>query len=146
MPPPLSTSAGSTGSTSPAGYSLASKRSSTRNGRSPGDDDVQATVVEALGHLGDAGLAADSPGAALVVAKDDPERLLLLETARDHALVALLENVQRQQLARQQDQRKLEDRELDSLVRHDGSLSNAERHARQQSAGLNVHNVQGGRQ
>ena len=40
------------------------------------DDDVQAAVVEALGHLGDARLAADPPGAALVVAKDDPERLL----------------------------------------------------------------------
>ena len=60
-----------------------------------GDDDVQPPVVEALGDLGHPRLAADAPGAALGVAKHDPEGLALVEAASDHPLVAVLEDVQR---------------------------------------------------
>ena len=85
-----------------------------------GDDDVQAPVVEALGDLGDPGLAADSPRPDVRVAEDDPERLALVEAVADHRLVALLEDVERHELTGQQHQRQLEDRDLDGLFRHRG--------------------------
>ncbi len=56
--------------------------------------------------------ASDPPRAPVVVAKDDAERLLGLEAVGDHALVALLEDVERHQLAGQQDDRQLEERQL----------------------------------
>ena len=85
------------------------------NGRLAADDDVHAAVVEALQHLLDPRGAADRAG-AVVVAQDDPERLVLVQRAPDHPLVAVLEDVQRDLLAGQQHQRQLEDREL--LVGH----------------------------
>ena len=115
-------SADSTGSTSPAGYSVASKRSSTRNGRSPvtmmfrrpSSKRSVTSVTRASQPIRRA-----PPSSSR---KTIPNGSSSLEAAGDHPLVALLEDVQRQQLARQQHQRKLEDRELDSLVRHGRSL------------------------
>ena len=85
-----------------------------------GDDDVQPPVVEALGDLGDPRLAPDPPRPGIRVAEHDPERLAVVEAVADHRLVALLEDVERHELAGQQDQRQLEDRDLDGFVRHRG--------------------------
>ncbi len=84
-----------------------------------GDDDVEAPVVEPFEHFGDPGGAADPPGAAVVVAQDDAKRLLGLQAVTDHALVALLEDVERHQLSGQEDDRKLEQRQFaQGLVAH----------------------------
>ena len=63
------------------------------------------------------GGAADPPGAPVVVAEDDPERLLGVDAVADHPLVALLEDVERHQLARQDHRRQFEDRQLDDPLR-----------------------------
>ena len=47
---------------------------------------------------------------------DDPELALLLEHARDHRLVALLEDVQRDQLGRERHQSQREQREVANQV------------------------------
>jgi hypothetical protein len=67
------------------------------------DEHVHAAVFEALEHLADAGGAADllEP---VVGEPDDSELALLLEALADHELVALLEDVQRNQLMRDQDE------------------------------------------
>ena len=83
------------------------------NGLLAGDDDVHPAVLEALQHLGDPRRAADPVGGAVVVAEHDSERLGGLEAVADHALVAVLEDVKRQELARQDHHRELEDRQLD---------------------------------
>ena len=82
------------------------------------DDDVEPAVVEALDDLGDPRRAADVPCRPLLVAEHDSEALAAVKRAADHALVALLEDVQRHQLARKQDDRKLEDRQLVPAFRH----------------------------
>ena len=74
-----------------------------------GDDDVQPTVVEPLGDLGDPRLA---------------EWLAGVEAAVDHPLVTLLEDVEWQQLAGKQHDRELEDRKLDRLGIHTGDSRN----------------------
>ena len=104
-------------STSPAGYSGDSKRSITLNGCLAADHDVHPPVVEALEHVIDACGAADG-ARAVVIAQDDAERLALLERGPDHPLVAVLEDVQRDLLARKQHEGQLEDRELET--RHPG--------------------------
>src|SRR5204863_4268810 len=48
----------------------------------------------------------------------DPERLLVLQAVPDQPLVALLEDVEGQELAGQDHGRKLEDRQLDALCGH----------------------------
>jgi hypothetical protein len=75
--------------------------------------DVHPSIVEALDHVVDAGGAADR-ARTLVVTQHDPERFTLLEGGSDHALVALLEDVQRNLLAWQQDEGQLEDRKLEA--------------------------------
>src|ERR687898_322197 len=80
--------------------------------RLPGDHDVHAPVVEALEHVGDPGGAPHVPRTACVVAKHDPDRIAAVERAPDHALVALLEDVQRHELAGKKHDRQLEDGEL----------------------------------
>src|SRR5919197_24086 len=89
-----------------------------------GDDDVHAPILEALQHLGHPRSAPDPVRGSLGVPKDDPERLRVLQAVTDHPLVALLEDVQRQQLPRQDHHGKLEDRKLDPFARY-GSILGA---------------------
>src|SRR5919197_1244669 len=89
-----------------------------------GDDDVHAPILEALQHLGHPRRAPDPVRGSLGVPKDDPERLRVLQAVTDHPLVALLEDVQRQQLPRQDHHGKLEDRKLDPFARY-GSILGA---------------------
>jgi adenylate cyclase len=91
-----------------------------------GDDDVDPAVVEALRNLGDACLAANPPRPGLGVVEDDSEGLSVLEAVGDHPLVALLEDVQREELARQENDGELEDRKLEAVVCHAGDCKNTD--------------------
>ena len=85
------------------GTASSSWRASIRNGRVPRATRLMPAVGHPLEHLGDLARAADR-AQPVVGEPDDPELRLLLEAARDHRLVALLEDVQRDQLARQRDE------------------------------------------
>ena len=74
-------------------------------------DEVEAAVGHPLEHLGDLARAADR-AQPVVGDPDDPELALLLEHPRHHRLVALLEDVQRDQLAGQRDEAEREQREI----------------------------------
>ena len=77
----------------------------------PLDDDVQAAVVEALEHLGDRRPGADV-AQPVVVGEDEPELALLVEALADQLAVARLEDVQRHQLGREQDDPEREEPDL----------------------------------
>ena len=78
---------------------------------------LSAPVFEALEHLSDAGAAADLLQ-AVVGEPDDPELAVALEALADHQLVALLEDVQRDQLMRQQHEAEREQREALERLAH----------------------------
>jgi hypothetical protein len=85
------------------------------NGSVPSED-VEPAVVEALEHARDPSGAADLLE-AVVGEPDDPELALLLQALADHDLVALFEDVERHELARQQHEAQGEEREgLDGLA------------------------------
>ena len=75
------------------------------------DDDVEPAVVEAVEHLGDGGERADL-AQAVVVGVDQPELALLVEALADQLLVAVLEDVQRDLLGREQHDPEREEAEL----------------------------------
>ena len=77
----------------------------------PARDEVEAAVGHPLEHLGDLAGAADV-AQPVVGDPHDPELALLLEHARDHRLVALLEDVQRDQLGRERHQSQREQRKV----------------------------------
>jgi hypothetical protein len=77
----------------------------------PLDDDVHATVVEALEHLDDPGASAHLAD-ALVVGEHEAELLVLGEAFADELLVARLEDVQRRLLAREQHEVQREEAQL----------------------------------
>ena len=81
-------------------------------------DEVEPPVGHPLEHLGDLARAADRPQ-PVVGEPDDPELRLLLQAARDHRLVALLEDVQRDQLARQGDEPEREQRKVPDQLHDD---------------------------
>ena len=86
------------------------------------DEDVHASVVHPLEHLGHAGGAADLLQ-AVVRQPDDAELALVLEAERDHRLVTLLEDVKRDDLGRQQHDRQREEREVvEQLSGHPGAV------------------------
>ena len=104
-------------STVPAGYGRSSWRVLDAEHPRAARDEVDPPVGQPLEHLGDLARAADRPQ-PVVGQPHDPELRLLLEAAPDHRLVALLEDVQRDQLARQRDEAQREQREvLDQLAR-----------------------------
>ena len=70
-----------------------------RNAPRAARDEVEPAVGHPLEHLGDLARAPDRPQ-PVVGHPDDPELALLLEHAGHHRLVALLEDVQRDQLGR----------------------------------------------
>ena len=73
--------------------------------------EVHAPVVHALDHLGDLARAADL-AQPVVGEPQDPELALVAQALVHHRLVALLEDVQRDQLARQRDEPQREQRKL----------------------------------
>ena len=73
--------------------------------------DVQAPVVHALEDLGDLAGAADVAQRALG-GPDDPELRVALQQLLEHRLVARLEDVQRDELVGQRDERQREQREV----------------------------------
>ena len=75
------------------------------------DDDVEPAVVEAVEHLGDGRERADL-AQAVVVGEDEPELTLLGEAFADQLLVAVLEDVQRDLLGREQHDPEREEAEL----------------------------------
>ena len=78
---------------------------------------VHAAVVESLEHVRDLGGAADAPRGPALVAEHDPERLTAVQRVADHSLVAVLEDVKRQQLTGEQ-----HDRQLGSRCDREGEL------------------------
>ena len=85
-------------------------------------EDVHAPVVHALEHLGDLHRAADRP-LPVVAGPDDSELRAALEALPDHRAVALLEDVQGNDLVGQGHDAEGEQREVaDDLVGHRVSL------------------------
>src|SRR5215210_800583 len=84
-------------------------------------EDVEAAVLEPLEHLGDARRAADVLQRVLCEPYD-PELALLLEALPDHQLVALLEDVERNHLARQQHKAEGKQRKALDHTRHGSRL------------------------
>src|SRR5439155_12447969 len=76
---------------------------------SPAHEDVHAAVLGALEYLGDLRRAADFLQ-AVVGEPDDPELAVLLEAPGDHRFVAVLEDVERNDLARKQHDRQRKER------------------------------------
>ena len=83
----------------------------------PAHEDVHPAVVHPVDQLRDASGAADLRE-PFVAQPDDAELGGLLEAQVDHPLVALLEDVQRRELGRQQHERQREDREALVSVPH----------------------------
>ena len=74
-------------------------------------EDVHAPVVHALEHLGDLHRAADRAH-ALVARPDDAELRAALQALADHRPIALLEDVQRDELVGECDDAEREEREV----------------------------------
>ena len=96
-------------------YSRPRVSSTTRTTSLAAHDEVQAAVVEALGHLDERGGAADLAG-AVVVGVEQGELLAVLLAVGDQPPVALLEDVERHQLTR--DEHHGEREESDLAGRH----------------------------
>ncbi len=75
------------------------------------DEDVEPAVLEPRQHVDDAG-ARPHVAYPLVVRVDEPELRVALETLADQVLVALLEDMKRQLLGRQEDDTERKQSEL----------------------------------
>ena len=104
-------------STSAAGSSGSAEAVEDPERLTAGDHDVEAAVFEALEHLRRRGRCSRSIRAPAVVIEQDPDRLAALQRRPDHPLVALLEDVERDALAGEEDERQLEDRQRDGSWR-----------------------------
>ena len=88
----------------------------------PLDDDVEPAVREALQHPGDRGERPDLANPVLI-GEDEPELAVARQALPDQLLVAILEDVQRHALGREQDELERKESDLGHLpTDYDGAV------------------------